>query len=185
MCTSLGLLDAEKARRLKAAGVDRFNHNLETSERRFGEVCSTHSYADRVHTVKLAQEAGMEACCGGIIGMGESLDDVVDMAFAVRELGVTSIPVNFLDPRPGTPMGDAPRLTPQACLRALCLFRFVNPERDIRAAGGREVNLREFQYHSLYAANSIFSDGYLTTPGSAPDADRAAIEAMGFEIVQD
>lgn len=185
MCASLGLLDPQKAERLKAAGVDRFNHNLETSERRFPEICSTHAYEDRVRTVKIAQEAGMETCCGGIVGLGESLEDVVDLAFAVRDLGVTSIPVNFFDPRPGTPLAHLPRLTPEACLRALCLFRFVNPDRDIRAAGGREANLRERQYDSLYAANSIFSDGYLTTAGTGADEDRRRIESMGFEIVQE
>src|SRR5262249_10930015 len=104
VCTSLGNLTEDKARRLKEAGVDRFNHNLETSARMYPSIATPHSYEDRVSTVRIAKAAGMEACCGGIVGMGESLDDVVDLAFALRELDVESVPVNFLDPRPGTPL---------------------------------------------------------------------------------
>lgn len=182
ICCSLGFLTDEKARRLKEAGVDRFNHNLETSERRFPSICTTHSYSERVETVRIAQRAGMIACCGGIFGMGETDEDRVDMAFAWRELDVDSIPVNFLDPRPGTPLGESPRLTPAECLKALALVRLVNPTKDIRAAGGREANLRSLQPLALYAANSIFSDGYLTTPGQGHDADRRMIEDAGFEI---
>ncbi|MBI2060742.1 MAG: biotin synthase BioB [Nitrospirae bacterium] len=183
VCTSLGTLTPDKARRLKEAGVDKFNHNLETAERHFPDVVGTHTYQDRVSTVKIAKQAGMEACCGGIIGMGESDEDVVDLAFALRELGVESIPVNFLDPRPGTPMQSQGRLTPTYCLKTLAMFRFVNPSRDIRAAGGREVNLRSLQPLALYAANSIFTNGYLTTPGNDENADIRMIRDMGFEVL--
>ena len=182
ICTSLGILTPEKAQRLKEAGVDRFNHNLETSERYYPEIVGSHTYADRVATVKMAKAAGMEACCGGIVGMGESDDDVLDLAFALRELAVESTPVNFLDPRPGTPLGDRPRLTPQHCLRVLALFRFLLPRTDLRAAGGREVTLRWLQPLALYAVNSIFTSGYLTTPGAAPSADHQMIRDMGFTI---
>jgi biotin synthase len=182
LCASLGLLTEEKARRLKDAGVDRFNHNLETTEARFPSVCSTHTWRDRVETVRIAQRAGMVACCGGIFGMGETDEDRVEMAFTWRELGVESIPVNFLDPRPGTPLGDASRMSPAACLKALALVRLVNPSRDIRLAGGRETNVRALQPLALYAVNSIFTNGYLTTPGQGPDADRRMIEDAGFEI---
>jgi len=182
VCTSLGNLTAEKASRLKAAGVDRFNHNLETSERYYPAVVSSHTYEDRVATVKIAKAAGMEACCGGIVGMGESLDDVVDLAFALRELDVESTPVNFLDPRPGTPFADLPRMTPQHCLRVLSMFRFLLPRTDLRVAGGREVNLRWLQPLALYAVNSIFTSGYLTTPGAAPSADHQMIRDLGFEV---
>lgn len=184
ICTSLGILTPEKATRLKEAGVDKFNHNLETSERMFPSIVTTHQYADRVQTVRIARQAGMEACCGGIIGMGESDEDVVDLAFALRKLEVESIPVNFLDPRPGTPLADRPRLKPSYCLKTLAMFRFVNPSRDIRAAGGREVNLRSLQPLALYAVNSIFTNGYLTTDGNDRNTDYTMIRDMGFEILE-
>jgi biotin synthase len=183
VCTSLGILAEGQADRLKSAGVDRFNHNLETSRERFPDICSTHTYEDRVRTIECVKEAGIEACSGGIVGMGESDEDLVDLAFSVRELEVDSIPVNFLDPRPGTPFADLPRPEPRRCLRILCLFRFANPSRDIRVAGGREVNLRALQPLALYPCNSLFTDGYLTTDGNVPDQDLKMIEDMGFEVV--
>jgi biotin synthase len=182
ICTSLGLLTEDKAKRLAEAGVDRYNHNLESSERFFPEVATTHAFADRVATVKLARGAGMEACCGGIVGMGESEDDVLDLAYALRELQVESVPVNFLDPRPGTPMAQRARTTPAQCLKTLCLFRLLHPRADLRAAGGREANLRWMQPMALYAVNSIFTQGYLTTPGAAPSEDHRMILDLGFEI---
>jgi len=184
VCTSLGLLKDGQAEQLAAAGVTRFNHNLESSRAHFPEVCSTHDYDDRIRTIKAAKAAGMEACCGGIMGMGESLDDRVALAMELRALEVESIPVNFLDPRPGTPLGDRPRLTPQDCLRALAMFRFVHPTRDIRVAGGREVNLRHLQPLALYPANSLFCNGYLTTPGQGPDADIRMIQDLGFRVAE-
>ncbi len=184
ICTSLGLLNDEQARRLAEAGVDRFNHNLETSENYFPHVCQTHSYQDRVATVRAAKKAGMEACCGGIVGMGETLQDRVDLAVALRELEVEAIPVNFLDPRPGTPLSHVPRLTPQDCLRALCMFRLVNPSSEIRVAGGREVNLGHLQPLALYPANSMFTEGYLTTPGQGYEKDMAMIEQAGFQVAE-
>ncbi len=184
VCTSLGLLDEAKARRLAEAGVDRFNHNLETSARLYPEVCSTHTYEDRVRTVRLARAAGMEACCGGIVGMGETDEDLLDLAYALKDLGASSIPVNFLDPRPGTPMAGRARLTPLRCLRVLSVFRLVHPRPDLRAAGGREVNLRTLQPLALLAANSIFTEGYLTTPGNEHHQDRRMIEDAGFVLEQ-
>ena len=184
VCTSLGLLREGQAERLAAAGVTRFNHNLESSRNHFGAICHTHTYDDRIATVRAAKAAGMEACCGGIMGMGETLEDRVQLAFELRELAVESIPVNFLDPRPGTPLGNLPRLTPQDCLRALAMFRFVNPTRDIRVAGGREVNLRHLQPLALYPANSLFCNGYLTTGGQGPEADLAMIADAGFRVAE-
>jgi biotin synthase len=184
VCTSLGLLKPGQAERLAAAGVTRFNHNLESSRAHFPEVCTTHSYDDRIATVRAARAAGMEACCGGIMGMGESLEDRVALALELRDLEVESIPVNFLDPRPGTPLGAMPRLSPQDCLRALAMFRFVNPSRDIRIAGGREVNLRQLQPLALYPANSLFCNGYLTTPGQGPEADMRMIADAGFRVAE-
>lgn len=184
ICTSLGLLKDGQAEQLAAAGVNRFNHNLETSRRHFPEICTTHDYEERIATVRAAKRAGMEACCGGIMGMGETGEDRVALAFELRELEVESIPVNFLDPRPGTPLGETPRLQPADCLRALCMFRFVNPSRDIRVAGGREVNLRRMQPFALYPANSLFVDGYLTTPGQGFEADIQMIEDAGFRVAE-
>lgn len=182
VCTSLGLLTREQAMRLREAGVDRFNHNLETSSRFYPAICQTHTWQDRVQTIRHVKEAGMEACCGGIMGMGETPEDRVDLAFALRELAIESIPVNFLDPRPGTPLEALERLPPMDCLRALCMFRFVNPTRDIRAAGGREVCLREMQALALYPANSLFTDGYLTTDGQGESRDLAMIRDAGFYV---
>ena len=184
ICTSLGLITNSQADQLAAAGVDRFNHNLETSRNHFGQVCQTHSWEDRVATIKAAKRAGMEASCGGIMGMGETLDDRIDLAYALRELEVESIPVNFLDPRPGTAMGHLERMKPQDCLRTLCMYRFVNPTRDIRAAGGREVVLRNMQVLALYPANSMFTEGYLTTPGQGHQDDLAMIEDAGFRVAE-
>lgn len=182
LCASLGLLTEKKAARLAEAGIDRFNHNLETSERYFDKVVSTHSWADRVKTVKLAKESGMETCCGGIVGLGESEEDLIDLVFALRELDVDSVPVNFLDPRPGTAMAAHQRINPRYALRALCLFRFMCPKADVRVAGGREVNLRSMQGMALYPANSIFTAGYLTTDGNEPTDDMQMILDAGFEV---
>lgn len=183
VCTSLGILEPGQARRLAEAGVDRFNHNLETSRRFFPQICSTHTYEDRVRTVREVQAAGIESCCGGIVGMGETAEDVVELAFALRELGATSIPVNFLDPRPGTPLAGRPRVPPAYALRVLAMFRFVNPSRDIRAAGGREVTLGDAQDQALLPANSIFTNGYLTTGGRAAGQDLEMIRRMRMEVL--
>lgn len=181
ICASLGLLKEGQAEKLAAAGVDRYNHNVETSQKHFEKIVSTHQWEDRVNTVKSAKAAGMTACCGGILGMGEEPADWVDMAFALREIGVESVPLNFLDPRPGTPLGDKPQIAPNECLRALAMFRFVTPESDLRVAGGREVTLKHMQALSLFAANSIFTNGYLTTPGAEPSQDWQMITEAGFE----
>jgi biotin synthase len=185
ICVSLGLMDDDKARRLAAAGVGWVNHNLNTSERFHPEICSTHTYADRVATVLAVKRAGMSTCCGGIIGMGESDEDVVDLGFALRELGVDSLPLNFLHPIQGTPLGGRTATEPGRALRALSLMRFLNPEADIRAAGGRERTLGGWQSLVLYPANSIFVNGYLTTPGQAAAEARAMAESQGFVLESD
>ncbi len=182
ICCSLGLLTEAKAKILKEAGVDRVNHNLNTSQRHHPNICTTHTYEDRVATVKHLKSVGLSPCCGGIIGMGETEDDIMDLALALRELDVDSIPVNFLHPIPGTPLNGARHLTPQRCLKTLCLFRFVNPKKEIRVAGGREINLRSLQPLSLYPANSIFVNGYLTTPGQKDTDAHRMIEDLEFEI---
>ena len=182
ICLCLGLLNETQARKLKEAGVGWVNHNLNTSERYHPEICSTHTYQDRVETVRNVRNAGLMTCSGGIVGMGETDEDVLDLAFACREMRMDSIPVNFLHPIKGTPMEGFQHLTPMRCLKILCLFRFLNPASEIRAAGGREVNLRSFQAMSLYPANSIFVEGYLTTPGQEADEALKMITDMGFEI---
>jgi len=182
LCVSLGLMTEAQARELKTAGIGYVNHNLNTSRRFYPEICSTHSYDERVETVRNVKRAGLHTCCGGIIGMGESDDDIVDLAFALRELQVDSLPVNFLHPIDGTPLGERRDLTPGKCLRALCLMRFTNPSSEIRVAGGRELNLGWFQSLALYAANSIFVEGYLTTPGQAAAEAQRMITEMGFEV---
>ncbi len=184
VCACLGLLTPEQAERLKACGVDRVNHNLNTGGEFYGEICTTHTYQDRLDTLRAVRNAGMELCSGGIVGMGEQPKDIVDMALDLRELAVESIPVNFLNPIDGTPLAGSEDLTPTYCLKVLAMFRLVNPNREIRIAGGRELHLRSLQAMGLYAANSIFVGDYLTTKGQVPQADYDMIRDLGFEVVQ-
>jgi biotin synthase len=184
ICCSLGLMSEEKIQKLKDVGVGRINHNLNTSRQHHPEIVTTHTYDDRIATVENVKHAGVGTCSGGIIGMGENDDDVIDLALTLRAMDIESIPVNFLTSIPKTPFEEKKQLTPQKCLKTLCLFRFVNPSKEIRVAGGREVNLRSLQPLALYPANSIFVNGYLTTPGQeASDAHRM-IEDLGFELDQ-
>jgi biotin synthase len=182
VCTTLGLLSAEQTQRLAEAGVDRVNHNLNTAAEHHSEICTTHTYLDRLATVKNVKAAGITTCSGGIFGMGEEDKDIVSLAFALRELDVTSVPLNFLIPIPGTPFADFTQLTPQRCLRILCLFRLLLPSQEIRIAGGREVQLRSLQPLGLYVANSIFVGDYLTTPGQAAQTDWQMIADAGFVL---
>ncbi len=182
VCACLGLLDETQTKRLAAAGVDRVNHNLNTSENHHTNICSTHTFQDRVSTLKNVQAAGITTCSGGIIGMGESHDDIIDLAYSLRDLDVTSVPLNFLIPIEGTPLGHLDELNPRHCLRVLCLFRFILPAQELRIAGGREVHLRSLQPLGLYAANSIFIGDYLTTAGQAAKADLQMIRDAGFAI---
>ncbi len=184
ICACLGLLSQEQADRLKACGVNRVNHNLNTGGEFYSEICSTHTYEDRLDTLRAVRNAGMELCSGGIVGMGEKPKDIVDMALDLREMGVESIPVNFLNPIDGTPLAGSADLTPTYCLKVLAMFRLVNPDREIRIAGGREIHLRSLQAMGLYAANSIFVGDYLTTKGQVPQADYDMIADLGFEVVQ-
>lgn len=185
VCCSLGLMSEEQAKRLKTAGVDRVNHNLNTSEAYHASICTTHTFQDRLATIKNARAAGLEICSGGIVGMGEKDEDVIDLATALREVKPDSIPLNTLHPVAGTPLADRDELTPQRCLKVLCLFRFLHPRTEIRVAGGREHNLRSLQPLALYPADSVFVNGYLTTPGTpAPEVWRM-IEDLGFTIQVD
>ncbi|HZG39811.1 MAG TPA: biotin synthase BioB [Nodosilinea sp.] len=182
ICACLGLLDEAQTQQLAAAGVDRVNHNLNTSETNYGEICTTHTFDDRLATIAAVQSAGMTTCSGGIFGLGETNDDIIDMALALRRLGVTSVPLNFLIPIDGTPLEGRQDLNPRQCLRILCLYRLLLPSQEIRIAGGREVQLRQMQPLGLYAANSIFVGDYLTTPGQSALADYAMIRDAGFVL---
>ena len=184
ICACLGLLTREQAQRLKACGVDRVNHNLNTSEQYYDEICTTHGYQDRLDTLGHVRDAGMELCSGGIIGMGEQDEDVVAMALNLRELSVDSIPLNFLIPIEGTPLAGQQRLNPRYCLKTLAMFRYANPACELRIAGGRELHLGSLQSLGLYAANSIFVGDYLTTRGQIPEADYKMIKEMGFEVTR-
>ena len=182
VCLSVGILEEEHARILAEAGLDRLNHNLNTSEDHYAEICSTHGYADRVGTLRAAKKAGIEPCSGLIVGMGETSADLVEVAFALRELEVPSIPVNFLIPIEGNPVVSDGSLTPERCLRALSLMRLVNPAAEIRAAGGREGHVRGLSPLVLWPANSLFVEGYLTTRGDAVAETYRMIRDAGFEV---
>lgn len=185
-CLSAGLMDEAKAKRLKEAGLDRLNHNLNTSEERYPSICTTHTWRDRMDTLLAARAAGLSICSGLIVGMSENEDDLIDVAYELREVGSESIPVNFLVPIPGNavtrPISCGAALSPRFCLRVLCLMRLVNPNAEIRMAAGREIHLRSLQALALEPANSLFIDGYLLTKGGeAADTVRMIREA-GFEI---
>ena len=184
ICACLGLLTPAQALRLKACGVDRINHNLNTGPEYYRQICTTHSYQDRLATLRAVRAAGLELCSGGIVGMGERDEDVVQLALELRALAVESIPINFLHPVAGTPLADVRRLNPRYCLKVLAMFRFTNPASEIRIAGGRELHLRRMQCLGLYPANSMFVGDYLTTPGQSPDEDYALIEDLGFTITR-
>jgi len=182
VCACLGLLDEEQTHRLKAAGADTVNHNLNTSQQFHGEICTTHSFEDRQATIRNVHSAGITSCSGGIIGMGESDDDIIDLAVSLREMQVNSVPVNFLIPIDGTPLAGTQTLNPRKCLRVLCLYRFILPSQKIRIAGGREVHLRSLQPLGLYPANSLFIGDYLTTAGQEAKADLEMIRDAGFVL---
>ncbi|WP_345242430.1 biotin synthase BioB [Pontibacillus salipaludis] len=182
VCACLGILKPEQAKELKEAGVDRYNHNVNTSENHHEAITTSHTYEDRVGTVNHAKSAGISPCSGVIVGMKETKEDVVDMARALKALDADSIPVNFLHAIDGTALEGTDDLTPTYCLKVLCLFRFINPTKEIRVSGGREVNLRSLQPLSLYPANSIFVGDYLTTDGQDSTEDHQMIKDLGFEI---
>lgn len=182
VCACLGILKPEQAERLKEAGVDRYNHNLNTSAQNHENITTSHSYDDRVNTVNIVKESGISPCSGVIVGMRETKQDVIDMARSLNVLDADSIPVNFLHAIDGTPLEGTDELDPRYCLKVLALFRYINPTKEIRISGGREVNLRSLQPLGLYAANSIFVGDYLTTRGQESTADHKMLEDMGFEI---
>ena len=182
VCLSAGLIDIESAHILKAAGLDRLNHNLNTSEAHYPKICSTHTYQDRMETLQAAQTVGLACCSGVIVGMGEGTDDLIQVAKSLCQLKVASLPVNFFLPISGTQLSETPTLTPDYCLRVLCLYRFLNPRAEIRVAAGREHHLRSMEVMALYPANSMFIDGYLNAEGSAASRTMEMIRDAGFTV---
>ena len=185
VCVSAGIMDETSTSLLKEAGLDRLNHNLNTSAARYNSICTTHTFADRLNTLKAARKVGLEVCSGIIAGMGETNAELVELALTLRELEAKSIPVNFLLPIAGNKLDDARNLSPEYCLRILCLFRFLNPSTEIRTAAGREYHLRSLEVMSLYPANSLFMDGYLNTRGMNRKDTLQMIVDAGFTIKSD
>ena len=183
VCACLGILKDGQADRLKQAGVDAYNHNLNTSEDHYADICTTHTYADRLATVDKAQSAGLSACSGLIVGMKETDEQLVDAIFALRDLGGDSIPVNFLMPFEGTPLAGTWELTPMRCLRILATVRLVAPDKELRMAGGREMHLRTLQPLALHVVNSLFLGDYLTSTGQSALDDLKMIRDGGFVVL--
>lgn len=181
VCLSAGLLDEAKASKLKDAGLDRYNHNLNTSESHYGEICTTHTFQDRLNTLEYVNKSDIGICSGLIVGMGESLSDLVDVAFTLKRLGVISIPVNFFIPVLGHAIKNPNRLTPELCIRILSVFRLVNPDSEIRIGAGREGHLKSLQSMGLFIANSLFASGYLNVKGSEVNQTIDMIRDAGFE----
>jgi biotin synthase len=181
-CATLGELTVDQAQRLKAMGVLRVNHNLETSRRHFPNVVSTHSYEDRVRTIRIAKEAGLSICSGGIFGMGEDWEDRLDIAFELRDLGADVVPINFLTAIQGTPLyGKQEQLSPMQALKIIAIYRFVLPDRELKIAGGREKILRDMQSWVFFAGGSSFLIGnYLTTFGRTPEQDHQMLRDLGL-----
>jgi biotin synthase len=185
VCVSAGLLDEAAAILLQKAGLDRLNHNLNTAVARYGQICTTHTYDDRLNTLLAAKSAGLEVCSGIIAGMGESSDELIELALTLRKVDARSIPINFLLPIPGTALSTAINLSPQYCLKILCLFRFINPDAEIRIAAGREHHLRSMEAMALFPANSLFMDGYLNARGNSRQKTLEMIRDAGFTIESD
>jgi biotin synthase len=178
---SLGILTRDQARALAEAGVERYNHNLETARSFFPQIVSTHTWEERAETCRLAQEEGMELCSGGIFGMGETWEQRIEFACELRELGPVEIPINFLNPRPGTPLGEQPLLAPLEAIRICAIWRLFFPRETLRYAGGREAVLRDVQALGLLAGiNALIMGNYLTTTGRSPDEDLRMLADLGM-----
>ena len=179
ICCSLGLLTYEQALQLKEVGVTRYHSNIETAPSHFPDICSTHSYEDKMSTIENAKKAGIRVCSGGILGLNETLEQRVEMAFELKRLNIDSIPLNILNPIKGTPFEHNKALKPMEILRTFAVFRFILPHALIRTAGGREVNLRDLQSYALKGGlNGIMVGGYLTTGGRSPQDDLQMINDL-------
>lgn len=181
---SLGILSDEQARSLAAAGVNRYNHNLETSRSFFPNICTTHTFDERKRTCQLVKRYGIELCCGGILGLGESDEQRVELALELRELEPQLVPINFLNPRPNTPLASTPMLSPFEAIRWIAIMRLLLPKAIIICAGGREAVLGDLWGLALIAgANGIISGNYLTTPGNLPEEDARMLESIGMDVL--
>jgi len=179
---SLGRLTRDMARKLKEAGLVRYHHNLETSRNFFPKICTTHSYEDRIQTIKIAKETGFEVCCGGLFGLGETVEDRIDFAFTLKELDVDSVPLNFLIPIPGTPLENIKPLSTDEILMTVAIFRVILPDKHIKVCGGRELNLKERQKDIFSAgASGMMVGGYLTQGGNPPEEDLKMLKELGLE----
>ncbi|HEV7178657.1 MAG TPA: biotin synthase BioB [Candidatus Baltobacteraceae bacterium] len=184
VAVSLGILREDQIMRLLEAGVDKVNHNLETSSRYFADVCTTHTYAERWDTCQLVKKAGLELCCGGIIGMGETIEDRIDFLTALQKLGPQEVPINFLNPRPGTPYQDRSLVEPVEALRFVAMARLALPAALIRFAGGREITLQGLQDLGMRSgASGLVLGNYLTTGGRTDHDDFSMLERLGFEVM--
>ncbi|MFT8316230.1 MAG: biotin synthase BioB [Clostridium sp.] len=183
LCASLGIINREQLEELKAVGITMYHHNLETSRDYYKDICTTHSYEERIDTIKAAKAAGLRVCSGGIIGMGETMEDRIEMAMDLQKLQVYSIPVNVLSPVKGTPLENAKRLTDEEILRTIAVFRFINPKSQIRLAGGRSLISKDGQDCLRAGANATISGNYLTTVGNKIVDDIKMIKDVGMEIV--
>ncbi len=178
---SLGFITDAQLETLKAAGMTRYNHNLETCESNFGNICTTHTYQDRVNTLKQLKRQGMERCAGGILGLGETPEQRLELAFALAELEVECVPVNVLNPRPGTPLEQATPPPPLEVIKTVAIFRLILPWAIIELAGGRELNVRDLQSLALLCgANGLIIGSYLTTVGRQPQEDLQLVQDLGF-----
>jgi len=183
ICVSTGFVSNDGAVELKQAGLDRLNHNLNTSEAHYPSICTTHTFSDRLNTLLAAKSAGLKVCSGMIVGMGEEHADIIDVAKRLRSLKAESIPVNLLVPIEGNVLSpQESNLAPDFILRILCLFRFLNPSSEIRVAAGRELHLRSMEVMALYPANSLFLQGYLNAKGSSNVRTLRMIKDAGFSI---
>jgi biotin synthase len=180
-CATLGALTPETAKYLHDCGIRRINHNIETSERHYGNIVTTHPFSERINTLRIAKEAGLSLCSGGIFGMGEIWEDRLDMMFALREIGVDVMPINFLNAIHGTPLENQPKLAPMECLKIVSICRFVLPDKELKVAGGREVCLRDLQSWIFFAgADSTMIGNYLTTYGRKPEQDHQMVMDLGL-----
>jgi biotin synthase len=180
-CASLGMLNSQQAQDLRKAGLYRYHHNLETSRSFFGSICTTHDYDEDIRTVRAAREAGLSTCSGGIIGLGEQMEQRIELALTLKELDVDSVPVNILNPIPGTPLANAAPLPPLEILMTVALFRFILADKDIKLCGGKERNLRQLLPLAVVAGcNSLMTGNYLTTTGRDTQLDLEMIRDLGL-----
>lgn len=182
-CASVGMLDLARAKRLKEVGLFRYHHNLETARSNFDNICTTHDYEEDIETVKNAKAAGLSVCSGGIIGLGETMEQRIEMAFTLKELDVDSVPINILNPIEGTPLAHMEQLSPVEILTTIALYRFILPDKDIKLCGGKEKNLRQLLPLCIVAGcNSLMTGNYLTTLGRDAASDKEMITDMGFTV---